>query len=74
MDAIEAIRDCLRKLDAKPGEPVNIFSIGEPLIDAWFDQDSIVNGLYSLEAQQVIEIMNGNRISLLKAITTSTTK
>lgn len=71
MGAVEAILDCLRKLDAKPGDPINIYAVGPVLVDAGFDPDAIIDGLYSLESQTVIELLAGNRIALLKDISTS---
>lgn len=72
MDEIDAIFECLRTLNAKPGEPVNIYAIGAPLIDSGLDPDAIIDGLYSLEARKIIELLPGNQIVLLRAVPTST--
>ncbi len=68
MDAAEAVIDCLRKLGLKPGDEVNIFAIGAPLVDMGFDPEAIIDGLYTLEAQKVIRLVYGNQISLLKPL------
>jgi hypothetical protein len=69
MNAVEAILDCLRKLDAKPSDPVNIYAIGPSLIDSGFDTDAIVGALYAPESRKVIELIPGNRIVLLRPLT-----
>ena len=67
-DAAEAVIDCLRKLGLKPGDEVNIFAIGAPLVDMGFDPEAIIDGLYTLEAQKVIRLVSGNQVSLLKPL------
>ena len=68
MDAVEAVIKCLRKLDLKPGDNVNIYSIGAPLIDMGFDPEAIIDAVCLMEAQKVIQLIPGNQISILKPL------
>lgn len=68
MDAVDAVIDCLRKLGATLGEPVNIYSIGTALVDAGFEPDAVVDALYTMESRQTIEVLPGNQIALLKPV------
>jgi len=68
MDAVEAVIKCLRRLDLTPGDNVNIYAIGSPLIDMGFDPEAIIDAVCLMEAQKVIQLIPGNQISILKPL------
>lgn len=68
MDAVESVIECLRKLGAKPGEPIGVYTVGTDLVDAGHEPGAIVDALYTLEARRIIEILPGNQISLTKPL------
>jgi hypothetical protein len=68
MDVVRAIIEELRNVGAEVGKPVVIYEIGVPLVRAGFDQHEIVNGLYRLERDGVIELLPSNSLKLLLAI------
>jgi hypothetical protein len=65
MEAIEAVLEQLRALNAKPDTPISIFDIGIPMIGAGYSQDRILNALYYPESKKQIELLPGNRLKLI---------
>ncbi len=65
MEAIEAVLEQLRVLDAKPDTPISMFEIGVPLMKAGHTQDMLMNALFYLEAKKQIELLPGNRLRLV---------
>lgn len=59
MDAVEAVIECLRKLDLTPGDNVNIYAIGAPLIEMGFDPEAIIDAVCLMEAEKVIQLIPG---------------
>ncbi len=52
---------------APPGTPVNLLDIGPILVlEKQFTEQQVVDALYALHEQKVIEMMDGNRIRVLK--------
>jgi len=68
MDVNGAIIEMLREIGAQPGRPVVIYEIGGALIAAGYDQHEIVNGLYRLEREGVLELVPSNAMKLLKPL------
>ena len=57
----------LAKAKAEPGKPVNLYAIGPTLIvEMGFSQDEIVNALYAMEAEGIIEMPGNNTIVVLQ--------
>lgn len=54
--------DLLVSLNATPEVPISLYDIGPPLVAKGFDQQQIVNVLFSLEGQKVVELVGGNRL------------
>ncbi len=65
MEAIEAVLEQLRVLDAKPDTPISMFDIGVPLMKAGHTQDMLMNALFYLEAKKHIELLPGNRLRVV---------
>ncbi|MBW9089724.1 hypothetical protein JNB91_18040 [Rhizobium wenxiniae] len=65
MEAVEAVLEQLRVLDAKPDTPMSIFDIGVPLMKAGHSQEMLVNALFYLESKKTIELLPGNRLRLI---------
>jgi hypothetical protein len=64
-----AICNLLRDLGATVDEPISIYRIGEPLIiDKGYSEDELINALFYLQSQKVIDILDGNRLSLAKPL------
>ncbi|TWF49897.1 hypothetical protein [Neorhizobium alkalisoli] len=64
-----AICNLLRDLGAKVDEPVSIYKIGEPLIiDKGYSEDELINALFYLQSQKVIDLLEGNRLRLCKPL------
>jgi len=63
------LRDAIIELasaKAEPGKPVNRLEIGPALIvERNFSQDEVVNALFGLQADGVIQMLEGNRIVLV---------
>jgi hypothetical protein len=64
-----AICDLLRELGAGVDVPISIYLIGQPLIiEQGYSQDELVNALFYLQAQKVIDLIDGNRLRLRQPI------
>jgi hypothetical protein len=67
--ASEAILDVLRDISATPEQPVEMYAIGIPLIlGKKFIEDEVYHGLMNLKSEGVIELMDGNRLKLVKPL------
>lgn len=67
--ASEAIIDLLRRIEAKPGEHIDLYRVGIPLIveaEDKFSHDEIYSGLMWLQSQKIIELSDNNTLRLLK--------
>lgn len=65
-DIRQAILDAANS-KAERGAPVNLLEIGPELLkDDRFTQDEIVNALYAMQSDKVIELLEGNRMRVLK--------
>lgn len=49
-------------------KPLGLYAIGVPLIDAGFEQDEIVNTLFRLERDNVIELLPDNALRLVEPL------
>lgn len=63
-----AILDLLRELQVQPGTAISMYEIGVPLIPKGFDQHELVNALYSMQTEGVIELLPANGLRLLKPL------
>lgn len=70
-DVSQAIVDLLRRMKATPEVPNSLYDIGVPLVDDGFSQNAILNGLYKLQSERIIELIDGNRLRLVKALPVS---
>ena len=61
-----AIIDRLSELDLQPNQPVSLFEIGTALVPAGYSQEELVWALFALQSDKKIELLNGNRLQLLK--------
>ncbi|MGR8963711.1 hypothetical protein [Rhizobium leguminosarum] len=62
VDAKLALNDPLRDLKADSEIPISLYDIGGPLVGRGYEQDQVVNALYSLQSDGVIELIPGNRL------------
>jgi hypothetical protein len=71
MDLGAAIIDQLKRLAETRDltEPIGLYAIGVPLINAGFDQHEIVNVLFQLERDKVIGLLPYNSLRLVHALT-----
>jgi hypothetical protein len=67
-DLETAMRDVLAALKAAPDNPVSLLLVGSSLIEQGFTQDQIINRLYHMEAKQQIELLQGNRLRMIKPL------
>jgi hypothetical protein len=67
MEVVRALIEELGNVGAEVGKPVVIHEVGVLLLRAGFDQHEIVNGLYRLEKDGVIELLPSNSLKLLIA-------
>lgn len=61
-DPALAIIDLLRRLNARPEQAVSLYDIGVPLVGDGFTEPAIVNGLFYLQSDGMISLMDGNRL------------
>lgn len=66
IDARAALLTLLKELGIEPGQSISLYKIGPPLIGRGISQDSIVNALYAMKDDGIIELVEGNRLVLLK--------
>lgn len=66
--ASEAILEVLRNINATPAKPNVMFEVGIPLIIQQKFKDEVLNGVYGLKSDGVIELMEGNRLRLVKPL------
>jgi hypothetical protein len=67
-DASEAIVSLLRRIDATPLEPIDLYRIGVPLImeaDVRYTETELLNGLDWLVSEKVIELPGNNTLRLI---------
>ena len=67
--ASEAIVNLLRQINPTPHKPISLFQLGIPLIveaEEKFTQDEVLNGLYWLRSEKVIELPGNNTLRLMK--------
>jgi hypothetical protein len=67
MSAERAIIALLAELNIQPANDVSLYEIGPPLNARGFDQDQILNALFYLQRQKIVDL-RGNRLHLLKAL------
>lgn len=65
IDARSALLTLLKEMELQPGLSLSLYEIGPPLIGQGISQDSIVDALYTLKDEGVIDLP-GNRLELLK--------
>jgi diketogulonate reductase-like aldo/keto reductase len=58
-----ALLDLLRTLGV---DPVSLYKVGVPLVGQGFTQDDILNVLFALSREGVIEFLPGNSLMVLK--------
>lgn len=64
-DIRQAILDAANS-KAERGTPISLLEIGPLLLkDDRYTQDEIVNALYAMDAEKVIEMLEGNRMRVL---------
>lgn len=64
-----ALIDVLRDINAKPDQPIEMYAIGIPMVvEQKFTEDNVYHALMWLKSQGVIELMEGNRLRLVKAL------
>lgn len=64
-DIRQAILDAANS-KAERGTPISLLEIGPLLLkDDRYTQDEIVNALYAMDAEKVIEMLDGNRMRVL---------
>ncbi len=66
IDAKSALLKLLKDIKLKPGVSLSLYEIGPPLVDQEISQDAIVNALYALKNEGMIDLPGGNRLVLLK--------
>ncbi|MBO9122811.1 MULTISPECIES: hypothetical protein [unclassified Rhizobium] len=64
IDAREALLALLKERGLEPGVPLSLYEVGPPLVGQGISQDTIVDVLYSLKDEGVIDLP-GNRLVLL---------
>ncbi|KQR77543.1 hypothetical protein ASG03_14110 [Rhizobium sp. Leaf341] len=67
MTADRAIISLLQELNIRPSTDISLFEIGPPLTRQGYDQDAILNGLFFLQRQKMIDL-RGNRLHVLKEL------
>ncbi|PYE22323.1 hypothetical protein DFI02_106213 [Rhizobium sp. PP-F2F-G20b] len=65
--ADQAIIALLRDLAIEPATDISLYEVGPPLTAKGFAQDQILQGLYFLQRQKIIDVA-GNRLHLLKSV------
>lgn len=66
-DTRAALLALLKQLGLEPGVPLSLYEVGPPLVGQGISQDSIVDVLYSLKDEGVIDLP-GNRLVLLRTV------
>lgn len=65
----DAILNVLRSINLPIDQPIVLFEVGIPLIvEQRYTQDEVLNGLYWLQSEGVIQLMDGNRMKLVKPL------
>ncbi|KQT02812.1 hypothetical protein ASG42_25280 [Rhizobium sp. Leaf391] len=59
-------RDVINLLRTFGDGPTSLYEIGVPLVGRGFEQDPIVNALFGLSHEGVIEFLPGNALRVLK--------
>ncbi|EPE98427.1 hypothetical protein [Rhizobium grahamii] len=57
----------LARAKAEPGQPVNLLDLGPTLVvERNYSQDEVVNALFGLQADGVIQMLEGNRMVIVR--------
>lgn len=64
-----AVINYLRSIHATPAAPVNLHQLTVALAKANFTQEEIVRALFWLEADRVLELMQGNLVRVMHFMT-----
>ena len=64
-----AILDYLRSVHATPVTPVDLHQVTIALTNARFTQEEIVRGLFWLDSDRVVELMEGNFVRVMHFMT-----
>lgn len=64
-DIKAALMDILKTLEVGPGGSVNLYRIGPPMVAHGFTENDIVNALYALKDEGVIDLTDDNRLVLV---------
>ena len=67
-DLETALRDVLVALRAAPDNPISLLLVGSSLVEQGFTQGQIASQLFKMEANKQIELLQGNRVRLLKPL------
>ncbi|MDM9645593.1 hypothetical protein [Rhizobium sp. S163] len=65
IDSRAALITLLKEMRLELGVPLSLYELGPPLVRQGISQDSIVDALYALKDEGVIDLP-GNRLVLLK--------
>ncbi|MDM9629558.1 hypothetical protein QTL95_27105 [Rhizobium sp. S152] len=65
-DPKEALLALLGKLGVEPGSSINLYEIGPPMVADGFIENDIVNALYALKDEGVIDLPGNNRLLLVR--------
>jgi hypothetical protein len=67
--ASDALVEVLREMNATPGQPLDIYAVGIPMVmDRHFTQEETLDALVWLQSQGRIRLIDGNRLRLLKLL------
>lgn len=69
--ASDALIEVLRDINATPDQPIEMYAIGIPMIveaDDKFTEDDVYHALILLQSRGIIELMEGNRLRLVKPL------
>ncbi len=67
-EAKSALIALLKELGLEPGVPCSLYKIGPPMVAHGYSQDSIVHALYAIKDEGVIDLIEGNRLVVLKQV------
>ncbi len=56
--------DLLRDLKVTPEKPLSLYDVGVPLVPRGYTQDELVDALFGLKSQGLIDLISGNRLAL----------
>jgi hypothetical protein len=61
-----ALIDLLQTLEIERAVPVNLYEIGPPMVAKGFTENDILHALYALKDSGIIDLVEGNRLVLIK--------